>query len=43
MNIKDFRAAAYQKNSELPKNEQNPEQKRTILNASTREYQTQQN
>ena len=27
MNIKDFRAAAYQKNIELPKNEQNPEQK----------------
>ena len=41
MNIKDFRAAAYQKNSELPKNEQNPEQQSTIPNVSIRGYQTQ--
>ena len=41
MNIKDFRAAAYQKNSELPKNEQNLEQQSTIPNVSIRGYQTQ--
>ena len=34
MNVKDFRAAAYQKNSEFTKNEQSPDQKMAIHNAS---------
>ena len=35
MNVKDFRAAAYQKNSGFTKNEQSPDQKMTIHNTST--------
>ena len=36
MNVKDFRAAAYQKNIEFTKNEQSPDQKMTIPNTSTK-------